>query len=161
MRQSSSPGGAQGPNNETDLFVPGRGGAQSVALGWYTVSRWDTGRRKDEGWTMGQTSSVLPAVDPGPGRHLAGTWQALLDALHWALEHHPVEQAQRADSHIDRAAAQPFPVQTHEVVTDLPVIELVRRESVMTAQSRHRPDIRLVGALRIAPEGQQPDELSA
>ena len=44
---------------------------------------------------------------------------------------------------------------------DLPVIELVRRESLMTAQSRHRPDTRLMGALRIAPEGQQPDELSA
>ena len=23
----------------------GRGGTQSDALGWYTVSRWDTGRR--------------------------------------------------------------------------------------------------------------------
>jgi hypothetical protein len=37
----------------------GRGGTQSVALGWYTVSLWDTGRRKDEGWAMGQTSSVV------------------------------------------------------------------------------------------------------
>jgi hypothetical protein len=26
----------------------GRGGTQSVALGWYTVSRWDTGRRSVE-----------------------------------------------------------------------------------------------------------------
>jgi hypothetical protein len=39
----------------------GRGGTQSDALGWYTVSRWDTGRRKDEGWTVGQTSSVVLA----------------------------------------------------------------------------------------------------
>ena len=42
--------------NETGLLEPGyaaflqnaglgRGGTQSVALGWYTVSRWDTGRR--------------------------------------------------------------------------------------------------------------------
>ena len=41
----------------------GRGGTQSVALGWYTVSLWDTGRRKDEGWAMGQTSSVVLAVE--------------------------------------------------------------------------------------------------
>jgi hypothetical protein len=44
------------PGNETGLLEPGyaaflqnaglgRGGTQSVALGWYTVSRWDTGRR--------------------------------------------------------------------------------------------------------------------
>ena len=39
----------------------GRGGTQSDALGWYTVSRWDTGRRKDEGWTVGQTFSEVLA----------------------------------------------------------------------------------------------------
>ena len=26
----------------------GLGGTQSEALGWHTVSRWDTGRRKDD-----------------------------------------------------------------------------------------------------------------
>jgi hypothetical protein len=41
----------------------GRGGAQSVSLGWYAVYRLDTGRRKDEGRTMGQTSSVVLAGD--------------------------------------------------------------------------------------------------
>ena len=81
----------------------------------------------------------------------------MLNALHRALEHHPVKQAHRTDRHIDRAAAQSPLVQPDEVITDLPVTETVRRESVMTAQSRHRPDIRLVGTLRIAPEGQQPD----
>ena len=44
-RVSGGGSGAQGYAAFLQNARVGRGGTQSVALGWYTVSRWDTGRR--------------------------------------------------------------------------------------------------------------------
>ncbi len=61
--------------------------------------------------------------------------------------------------HIDRAATQPTLIQADEVITNLLITELVRREPVIAGQSDHRIDIRLMSSLRVTPKGQQPDVL--